>query len=194
MNAQLQQASSLTQAERKQDLVLLHGGAVATALAGRYPERVSTLVSVATNPCFVSRTSWPAAMPVAALDQFSAQLQNSFDNVEIWQAAGCGHAPQSFGRAHRYDQAAGLQRDTGEELLKLLPSSQQSRVDTVQQLARELHDIGAHNVNSGRQLGLTGRQHWRNLGEAYSQLHDTEVGLPVSWQLCFLKVQKIAEV
>ena len=68
------------------------------------------------------------------------------------------------------------------------------RVDTVQQLARELRDIGAHNVNSGRQLGLTGRQRWRNLGEAYGQLHDTEAGLPVTWQLCFLKVQKIAEV
>jgi malonyl-CoA O-methyltransferase len=66
------------------------------------------------------------------------------------------------------------------------------RVDTVQQLARELRDIGAHNLNSGRQLGLTGRQRWRDLDKAYRQLHDAETGLPVTWQLCFLKVRKIA--
>lgn len=524
MNAQLQRVSSLTDQERKPDLVLLHGwgvdnriwqpvlphleryfnlhlidfpgygtaqadefpadldalllkllprlpasaaylgwslgGAVATALAARYPGRVSALVSVATNPCFVSRTSWPAAMPQTLFEQFSGHLQSSpsrcmrrfsalqahgddqqlavqgqlqeittngavathtlergiamlraldvredllniqipylailgtedkvvpielaeslqhsFNTAEIWQAAGCGHAPQrsrptalaarvvdflleqpaqarakraktavaqSFGRAHRYDQAAGLQRETGEELLELMPVSAHSRVvdlgcgsgyftprlaskfsaahllgvdiatgmlerareadvqadwlagdaeqlpladasvdllysnlavqwcenltalsqeiervlrpdgyallstlgpstlwelraawrmldrathvnsfanpqqlrnqlaaaglsievcrvenwtrrvGTVQQLARELRDIGAHNVNSGRQLGLTGRQRWRDLDQAYRQLHDTETDLPVTWQLCFLKVRKIA--
>ena len=366
------------------------GGTVATALATRYPERVSALVTVATNPRFVSRTCRPAAMPTAALDRQIPYLAilgtedktvpialaqprpQSFNTVEVWQATGCDHTPQrsrptavaarvidfllpqpaqarakmavaqSFGRAHRYDEAAGLQRETGDELLKLAPASQQHRVvdlgcgsgyftprlasrfsaghtiavdiatgmlqraretgieadwlagdaeqlpladasvdllysnlavqwcenlqalsqeiarvlrpggqallstlgpstlwelraawrmldqathvnsfarpellrqqlsaaglcievyrvenwtrrvDTVQQLARELRDIGAHNLNSGRRLGLTGRRRWRDLGEAYGLLHDAEAGLPVTWQLCFLKVQKIA--
>jgi malonyl-CoA O-methyltransferase len=62
----------------------------------------------------------------------------------------------------------------------------------VQQVARELRQIGAHNVNPGRPLGLSGRQRWTRLAEAYASLHDSGEGLPVSWQLCFLHLQKPA--
>lgn len=38
------------------------GGQIATAFAQRFPERVQKLVLVASNPCFVARDDWSAAM------------------------------------------------------------------------------------------------------------------------------------
>lgn len=51
------------------------GATVAMALAHRYPERVSALMVVAGNPCFLQQPDWPG-MRLEVLDSFAANLQN----------------------------------------------------------------------------------------------------------------------
>jgi pimeloyl-[acyl-carrier protein] methyl ester esterase len=50
------------------------GAAVALELARRFPERVSGVILVAGNPCFLQRDNW-AGMQTAVLDSFAAHLQ-----------------------------------------------------------------------------------------------------------------------
>ncbi|MBU2711977.1 alpha/beta fold hydrolase [Zooshikella harenae] len=39
------------------------GGALASGLAAKYPQRVSQLITLASNPCFVARADWPGMDP-----------------------------------------------------------------------------------------------------------------------------------
>ncbi|WP_341806411.1 malonyl-ACP O-methyltransferase BioC [Pseudomaricurvus alcaniphilus] len=50
------------------------GGMLATQLAARYPQRVTALVTLATNACFVARADWPEAMDPPTFERFSAGL------------------------------------------------------------------------------------------------------------------------
>ena len=49
------------------------GGQVATAVAAAAPERVSALVTVASNPCFTAQPEWPG-LPAATLQSFADEL------------------------------------------------------------------------------------------------------------------------
>lgn len=51
------------------------GGLVSLRLAQRYPEKVSALLQVATNPKFVQGSEWPAAIEAGVFDQFAASLE-----------------------------------------------------------------------------------------------------------------------
>ena len=64
------------------------------------------------------------------------------------------------------------------------------RVDDPIHLARELKQIGAHNINLGRAKGLTGKGLWRRLTEAYNSLNDDQPGLPVTWEVGFIIAKK----
>ncbi len=50
------------------------GGVVATQIAVDHPEKVRGLVTVASNPCFVSREDWPCAMPAETYQQFKSAV------------------------------------------------------------------------------------------------------------------------
>lgn len=50
------------------------GATVALEIARRFPERVSRLILVAGNPCFLQRDDW-AGMSATVLDSFAANLQ-----------------------------------------------------------------------------------------------------------------------
>lgn len=50
------------------------GGMLATKLAAQYPERVQALVTLCSNPVFVARDDWPAAMPADTFANFSQQV------------------------------------------------------------------------------------------------------------------------
>ena len=50
------------------------GGQIATVFAASYPERVTKLVTVASNPCFVQRDNWSCAMPEATHSAFETSL------------------------------------------------------------------------------------------------------------------------
>lgn len=47
------------------------GGMVATCLAGRYPDKIAGLITLAANAVFVQCDDWPEAMPAATYQQFS---------------------------------------------------------------------------------------------------------------------------
>ena len=49
------------------------GGQVATAVAAVAPERVSALVTVASNPCFSAQSEWPG-LPAVTLQSFADEL------------------------------------------------------------------------------------------------------------------------
>ena len=51
------------------------GGLVSLRLAQRYPEKVSALFQVATNPKFVQDSDWPTAIEAGVFDQFASSLE-----------------------------------------------------------------------------------------------------------------------
>ena len=51
------------------------GGLVSLKLARRYPEKVSALFQVATNPKFVQDRDWPTAIEAGVFDQFALSLE-----------------------------------------------------------------------------------------------------------------------
>ncbi len=61
--------------------------------------------------------------------------------------------------------------------------------DSVRQLSSELKELGAHNVNSGRPHGLTGRRQLQELERAYEDFR-TPRGLPVSYQVVYLSARR----
>ena len=62
--------------------------------------------------------------------------------------------------------------------------------DTLKQLTRELKALGAHNVNSGRQTGLTGKQSIRQLIAAYDEQRNQAGALPATYQAWYGQLQK----
>lgn len=52
-------------------------------------------------------------------------------------------------------------------------------------LTRELKNLGAHNVNAGRQTGLTGRRRIEGLKNAYEEFRQQQ-GLPATWEVFYL--------
>ncbi len=71
------------------------GGMIATCLAGRYPDKIAGLITLATNAVFVQRDDWPEAMPAATFQQFShsftAQPEATYQRFLGLQAQGDRH-------------------------------------------------------------------------------------------------------
>ncbi len=55
------------------------GGLVALRLALMYPERVQSVVTVATTPRFMVADDWPAAMPVELFDTFEQMCRDDYE-------------------------------------------------------------------------------------------------------------------
>jgi malonyl-CoA O-methyltransferase len=62
--------------------------------------------------------------------------------------------------------------------------------DSLRNLTRELKSLGAHNVNSGRPAGLTGRQRMLDLINAYERHRNARGLLPASYQTWYQQLQK----
>lgn len=56
-------------------------------------------------------------------------------------------------------------------------------------LTKELKNLGAHNVNAGRQSALTGRQRIEALKSAYENFRQPQ-GLPATWEVFYLIARK----
>ncbi|WP_461517210.1 malonyl-ACP O-methyltransferase BioC [Porticoccus sp.] len=52
-------------------------------------------------------------------------------------------------------------------------------------LTSELKGLGAHNINRGRNRGMTGREHIRGLMAAYEQFRDSHGELPATWEVIY---------
>lgn len=59
------------------------GGQFAVAFAERFPERVTKLITIASNPCFVERDDWPSAMLEQTHAQFEQSLSDNPDKTLI---------------------------------------------------------------------------------------------------------------
>ncbi|SFF93843.1 pimeloyl-ACP methyl ester esterase BioH [Neptunomonas qingdaonensis] len=57
------------------------GGMLAIQVAALFPEKVTGLISVASNPCFVQKEGWSSAMDAAVYRQFKAALAASPDKT-----------------------------------------------------------------------------------------------------------------
>lgn len=55
------------------------GGMLATHIAAAFPNRISALVTMASNLCFSEKEGWPAAMPLATFKQF----RESFSTAQL---------------------------------------------------------------------------------------------------------------
>ena len=53
------------------------GGQIATAFAAQHPERVTQLITLASNPCFVQKNDWPCAMPQDAHGAFEKGIADN---------------------------------------------------------------------------------------------------------------------
>ena len=62
--------------------------------------------------------------------------------------------------------------------------------DVIKQLTSELKSLGAHNVNSGRPAGLTGKRRMHSFINAYEQQRNLQGKLPASYQVWYGFLQK----
>lgn len=66
------------------------GGLVALAIAARHPDRVTALVLLAANPCFVQKNGWLTAMPPLQFETFSdATRQNADAALKMFMTLQC---------------------------------------------------------------------------------------------------------
>lgn len=71
------------------------GGLVALRLAERFPERVHSLATISTNPCFCQRDDWPQATPQVLLERFGQLVQEDANgNLIRFMALNCNGSPQ----------------------------------------------------------------------------------------------------
>lgn len=83
------------------------------------------------------------------------------------------------------DAAAGA----GLEVVVLHQCNQLLHYSAVRALARELRQLGAHNLNRGRRGGLSGRAIWERLEHAYQPFADA-AGIPATYQAVWMELKK----
>ena len=90
--------------------------------------------------------------------------------------------------AHAESVRAALQH-AGFELSKWEAEMRVCFYARLSDLTRELKALGAHNLNRGRNTGLTGRKQIEGLKAAYETLREVR-GLPVTWEVFYVVARK----
>ena len=80
--------------------------------------------------------------------------------------------------------------ETGFECTQCEREVRKMYYDNVLPLMQNLKDIGAHNVNTGQNKGLTSRSRIVNLEKAYHQFRDEDGRLPATWEIYYLVLRK----
>lgn len=110
--------------------------------------------------------------------------QTLHELTQAWKEADPEHVHvNQFVSAENLLQSA---QDSGLSVEVFVNEYEQLHYDTVSQLMRELKAIGAHNVNQGASLGLTGRRVFERVGEAYEpfRLPDSQQ-LPATYEIFY---------
>lgn len=111
------------------------GGMIAAQVAADFPDRVATLINIATNLVFVARQDWPHAMAAATLAAFEANFaaapQASLSRFLTLQCQGSTtaradrqklqkiiHIDHAMARQTRHDAAAHAELGAGLKLLR----------------------------------------------------------------------------
>tara|TARA_R110002167_G_scaffold29645_11_gene98896 strand:- start:404 stop:1213 length:810 start_codon:yes stop_codon:yes gene_type:complete len=63
--------------------------------------------------------------------------------------------------------------------------------DQLKQLTDELKDLGAHNLNPGRQTSLSGRQRVKAFRCAYERLRDDQGKIPATYQVFYYRLRRL---
>lgn len=104
-----------------------------------------------------------------------------------WQAVdGQPHINQ-FRRFADYQQ---LCETSGLTVVHLRSQTLQQHFSSVRALSQNLKQLGAHHVQTGRNNGLTSRQQYMKLTQAYEQQRQP-LGLPVTWQMVYAALQAV---
>lgn len=101
-------------------------------------------------------------------------------------------AVDSYTHVNRFTPIDAVQSSARTSGLQELHRVQAPRVmhyPTLRELTHELKALGAHNVNHQRAPGLTAPAKIKRLREAYEN-YRTDQGLPASYQVCWLLLQK----
>ncbi len=93
------------------------GGMIALRAALLQPARVSTLVSIASSPCFVRKPDWQSAMLPQLLDSFASDLEQDYvrtlNRFLALQVRGSAHATDVLKRLRQTLLARGQPRPEG---------------------------------------------------------------------------------
>lgn len=111
----------------------------------------------------------------------------------LWELRAAWRAVDSKVHVNRFASPSQLCTAFAEAGLQVICAThelQTRRASTVIALARELRAIGAHNLNPGRQTGLTGKARWQQLDAAYRTLCDGKSDLPVTWAIDIYRLRK----
>lgn len=118
---------------------------------------------------------------------FSSLLEGTLDELrQSWRQVDEGVHVNRFRRLEDYRSlcaASGLTLRTLEQRPMVL------HFPDVFSLSRELKGLGAHNLNPGRPLGLTGRRRLRTLAQAYERFRQPQ-GLPATYQVVLVVLEK----
>lgn len=99
-----------------------------------------------------------------------------------------------FVHVNRFTPAAQLKRYFQSAGFSEITLNSETRVvyyPDVLALSRELKALGAHNLNSGRPAGMTGRRRLQQFAAAYEQFREQDNRqLPVSWEVIYCEVRK----
>ncbi|GAA0702648.1 malonyl-ACP O-methyltransferase BioC [Marinobacterium maritimum] len=83
-----------------------------------------------------------------------------------------------------------LEHNTGLKLARCETEYKVLRYNRLQELMHELKALGAHNVNSRREQGLSSRQRLVRLLEAYEQQRQADGTLPATYEVYYLELFK----
>jgi len=104
----------------------------------------------------------------------------------LWELRAAWRQIDHHVHVNRFRSVAELERAVeaaGLELQHLAVYERELAYPDVASLARELRELGAHNLNQGRTRGLSGRALWRNLEAAYAEFRRGDGNLPASYQV-----------
>lgn len=83
-----------------------------------------------------------------------------------------------------------LEHNTGLQLVRCETENKVLRYSRLQELMHELKALGAHNVNSRREQGLSSRQRLVRLLEAYERQRQADGTLPATYEVYYLELFK----
>ncbi|QJD60446.1 alpha/beta fold hydrolase [Pseudomonas sp. gcc21] len=121
------------------------GGVVALQLSRRFPEKFRAVVTIASNPCFVTRRDWAEAMPADTFKTFYADYRDEPDKtlkrfaLLVTQGS---NQPKALSRSMQWDDADHEQRLHALAILGVLDS----RAILRRSVLPTLHCLGAQDA------------------------------------------------
>jgi malonyl-CoA O-methyltransferase len=119
---------------------------------------------------------------------FSTLLEGTLKELaSSWQVVDSYRHVNSFSD---YSEVMTATQAAGFNVLHSEQYTDELQYDSVKMLTRELKMLGAHNVNQGRSMNVTGRERVRQFKQAYEQFRTPGGYLPASYEVLLGVLQK----